>query len=249
MNCPKCGLEQKDGSKECARCGLIFSQYRPLDYSRLLERNTSPDRQDPSFLKRAFSYLFHTKDEIELLYFAGRLVVFVLLLFWSMKFLQSSMENDYAGRSFMHLVNLPFHEAGHIVFRPFGSVMHSLGGTLGQIIMPIVCTLVLLIKTRDTFGASIALWWIGESILDIAPYIDDARSMSLQLLGGNTGASAPYGFHDWNFILTELDLLRYDHLLADAAAICGKLIISISLFWGLILIIKQFRRLNRNLIV
>ncbi len=246
MNCPKCGHEQNDENIECVRCGLIFSQYKPMDYSELLNRSRSEETAEPSIPKRILSYLFHTKDEIEIVYFVGRLIVFIFLFIWSIKFLQSSIESNYVGKSFMHLVNLPFHEAGHIVFRPLGRVMHSLGGSLGQVIMPLICTLVLLIKTRDTFGASIGLWWMGESILDMAPYIDDATSRCLQLLGGNTGFSAPYGFHDWNFVLTELNLLRHDHLIANIAAAGGKLIMCISLLWGLALLIKQFNCLKKQ---
>lgn len=246
MNCPKCGHEQKDENSECLRCGLIFSHYRPLDYRELLAGSRSEETAKSSVPKRIFNYMFHTNDEIEVVYFIGRFIVFIFLFIWSIKFLQSSIDSNYVGKSFMHLVNLPFHEAGHIVFRPLGRVMHSLGGSLGQVIMPLICTLVLLIKTRDTFGASIGLWWMGESILDMAPYMDDARSLSLQLLGGNTGSSAPYGFHDWNFILSELNLLRHDHLIANLTAAGGKLIISISLLWGLVLLIRQFSRLKRS---
>ncbi len=237
MNCPKCQHEQNDENRECVRCGLIFNRYKPLDYDRIL-------RKSPS--KRFFNYIFHTKDKTEVVYFAGRLILLVFLLIWSAKFLLCSIESNYVGKSFMHLVNLPFHEAGHIVFMFTGSVTRSLGGSLGQTIMPLVCMLVLLIKTRDTFGASIALWWAGESILDTAPYINDARSLSLQLLGGNTGASAPYGFHDWNYILTELNLLRHDHLIAGITETSGKFVIVISLIWALVLLAGQFKRLNSN---
>jgi hypothetical protein len=69
--------------------------------------------------------------------------------------------------------------------------------------------------------------------------------MSLQLLGGNTGASAPYGFHDWNFVFSELDLLKYDHLIANIAEMTGKLFMILAMLWGLTLLIKQFRRLNK----
>lgn len=244
MNCPKCKHEQNDENTECTRCGLIFSQYRPRDYQELLKISRSMEIKKSSLFKRIINYVFHTKDEIEVVYFIGRLIVFIFLFIWSLKFLQCSIESNYVGKSFMHLVNLPFHEAGHITFLPFGRVLHSLGGSLGQVIMPLVCTLVLLIKTRDTFGASIGLWWMGESILDMAPYINDARSMSLPLLGGNTGASAPYGFHDWNFVLSELDLLRHDHLIASIAATGGKFVMSISLLWGLTLLIRQLKRLK-----
>jgi len=244
MKCPKCKHEQNDENRECLRCGLIFSKYKPLDYDRILKRRSSCETEERSSLKRIIDYMFHTKDKIEIVYFIGRLIVFIFLFIWSIKFLHSSIESNYVGKSFMHLVNLPFHETGHIVFRPLGRVIHSLGGSLGQVIMPLICTLVLLIKTRDTFGASVGLWWTGESILDMAPYIADARSMSLQLLGGNTGASSPYGFHDWNFILSELNLLKHDHLIANITATGGKLIMSFSLLWGLVLLIKQFRRLK-----
>jgi len=102
----------------------------------------------------------------------------------------------------MHLVNLPFHEGGHVVFSFFGSrLLTSLGGSLMQLIIPLTCAAVLLFRTRDPFGAALAVWWLGESFVDLAPYIADARALSLTLLGGGTGATTPYGFHYWNFIL------------------------------------------------
>jgi len=144
-------------------------------------------------------------------------------------------------QSFMHLVNLPFHEAGHIVFRPFGEFITSLGGSLGQILMPLICLSVLLIKTRDTFGASIAMWWLGESFIDMAPYINDARALQLPLLGGNTGASAPYGFHDWQFILNESGLLERDHLIASLSFSVGVILMAVSFILGGLVLYKQSR--------
>ncbi len=179
-------------------------------------------------------------DEGELPAFTvAKAVLLVLVFLWSLKFLGASIESNYVGRSFMHLVNLPFHEAGHLLFRPFGRVMHSLGGSLGQIIMPLVCTLVLLVRTRDAFGASMALWWTGESVLDIAPYVNDAASMTLPLLGGNTGSSAPYGFHDWNFILNELGLLDKARAIAEVLEAAGKGLMVLALVWGLMAIARQ----------
>lgn len=57
-----------------------------------------------------------------------------------------------------------------------------LGGTLGQVLMPVICLVTFLVKTRDPFGAAVALWWTGENLLDVAPYISDARSLDLVLL-------------------------------------------------------------------
>jgi len=46
------------------------------------------------------------------------------------------MEMTYKVMPFMHLVNLPFHEAGHIIFKAFGRFIIFLGGCLGQLLMP-----------------------------------------------------------------------------------------------------------------
>ena len=102
-------------------------------------------------------------------------------------FIITPLETNYTGESFLHLINLPFHEAGHLLFIPLGRFMTVLGGTLGQILMPLVCLGTFLIKTRDLFGASVALWWTAESFMDIAPYINDARALDLMLLGRGYG--------------------------------------------------------------
>jgi hypothetical protein len=128
-------------------------------------------------------------------------------------------------------VNLPFHEAGHVFFTPFGDFVRTLGGTLGQLIMPMVCCLALLLKTRDPFGAGVALWWFGENFLDIAPYIDDAGTGELPLLGGNTGESTPYGFHDWEYLMTETGRLGQEHALARASQVLGSAIMVVALAW------------------
>jgi hypothetical protein len=110
--------------------------------------------------------------------------------------------------------------------------------------MPLVCLVVLLARTRDPFGASVALWWFGENFLDIAPYINDARSGKLPLLGGTFGHSAPYGFHDWEFIFTESGLLHADNSLASLSHFTGSLIMLVALGWGATLLYSQFARFS-----
>ena len=52
--------------------------------------------------------------------FAGRLFLLALLLRWTVVFLAWPLREDVIGSTFLHLINLPFHEAGHIIFSPFG---------------------------------------------------------------------------------------------------------------------------------
>jgi hypothetical protein len=104
--------------------------------------------------------------------------------------------------------------------------------------MPAICFCVLLFKTRDAFGASVCLWWFGENFLDIAPYINDARSLSLPLVGGKFGDTSPYGFHDWNFILNETGPLAYDHRFAAVAKGIGTLVMAGALAWALVLLFR-----------
>jgi len=248
MQCPKCGFVQPDHYTDCGRCGIIFEKYRRLhDQKPPAEASAAarlePSRQPVEIVKEV---LFYVKPDTNPLIFAGRALFFLVIFIWGLKFIFTPMESNYVFSSFWHLVNLPFHEVGHIVFRPFGRLITSMGGSIAQVLMPLICMGVFLLKTRDTFAASFALWWTGESFMDLAPYINDARSLTLPLLGGNTGRTSPYGFHDWEFILQETKLLRYDHALANLANMAGTMLMVCALAWGGYILYKQYKNLDRK---
>lgn len=163
------------------------------------------------------------------------------LLAWSLAFVSKPVGEGYAMRSFMHLVNLPIHEAGHVFFSPFGDRLTSLGGSLFQLLLPLGLAAHQLLRSRDPLGSAVCLWWHGQNYQDLAPYIADAREMVLPLLGGNTGRTAPYGFHDWNFLLTEQGLLQHDRAIAGAFAAAGSAIMLLSVAWGLAVLLSPRR--------
>jgi hypothetical protein len=109
------------------------------------------------------------------------------------------------------------------------------------LLVPFVCLAVLLWQTRDPFGGAVSFWWFGENFLDIAPYINDARAGVLPLVGGNTGHSSPYGFHDWEFLLTESGLLRYDHILANFSHVFGSLLMALAIAWAGYILFQQYK--------
>ena len=194
-----------------------------------------------SFLQK---FLFFVEPEVNVFYFGGRMIIGLIIFIWGWKFILTPMTTNEVGSSFLHLVNLPFHEAGHIFFRLFGRWMTSLGGTLGQLLIPIICLLAFLVKSKNPFGASVSLWWLGENFMDIAPYINDARNQELMLLGGVTGKEAEYGYHDWEFILNEIGLIRYDHILAHLAYLFGIVLMLLSFAWAGYLLFKQYKHLQ-----
>ncbi len=246
MICPNCKFELDDLSRECPKCGVIFEKYRKPEKKVVKEEKLSAKEmaavvESGGFVREMF---FHVEPDTNPVYFGGRLLLFVVLFVWGLKFIFSTVDSGAVMKSFFHLVNLPFHEAGHILFRPFGRYMTSLGGSLFQLMMPLICMGVFLVSTRDPFAASLSFWWFGQNFLDLAPYINDARRLVLPLLGGNIGKTSPYGFHDWEFILREAGLVHYDRALALFAHKLGIIIMMAAMVWAAYILFKQFKNLD-----
>jgi len=246
MKCPKCDFVQSDRNARCSKCGLTFEKDPNHRVTSLLKRPPQVKEEAGVISDGTFSTdtIFFVEPDVNPFYFAGRVAVFLILFVWGWMFVLKPMSSNYAGQSFLHLVNLPFHEAGHVFFQFFGRWMTSLGGTLGQLLIPLICLSVFLLKSRNPFGAAACLWWFGESFLDIAPYINDARKGELILLGGVTGSEADYGYHDWEYILGEIGLLRYDQTFARLAHGLGVLLILLSLSWAGYLLYRQSKNLD-----
>ncbi len=178
------------------------------------------------------------QHKTEAVYFYGRVVVYVFFLVWGLRLMKTPLNDQMM--SFMHNINLPMHEAGHIIFSFLGNFMGVLGGTIMQLLMPAIVLGSFLVKNRDAFGASLGLWWLGQSFMDNAPYINDARAGELLLLGGVTGKEAP-GYHDWENILGQLGWLQYDHLLAKISFTVGILLMLLAFAWGGYMLYLQFQ--------
>ncbi|MEJ2199847.1 MAG: hypothetical protein P8X63_02360 [Desulfuromonadaceae bacterium] len=239
MDCPKCGHENPENREDCLCCGVIFAKIKTLPDFQDLPPDWEPD-PTAAMVSAKSNILLGQGPENSLVVW-GRALILLGIVIWSGKLMFASIASNTSGESLLHLVNLPFHEAGHMLFRPLGRFFTSLGGTLAQLLVPLICGGTLLLKTRDAFGAAVCIWWFGENFLDIAPYINDARAGVLPLLGGNTGSNSPYGFHDWEYLLTETGLLRHDHLLAQLAHGFGSLLMIAALLWAGFVVYRQFR--------
>src|SRR5258708_32668935 len=131
----------------------------------------------------------------------------------------------------IHLVNRVFHEAGHVIFRLFGSdFMTVAGGTLNQLLMPAILVVAFLWKNRDAFGSAISLLWFGENLVDCAPYINDARSLDLMVITSGTGKEIEG--HDWEYLLTQLGVLNKDVYIAHYVLLTGRVVMILSYIWA-----------------
>jgi hypothetical protein len=136
-------------------------------------------------------------------------------------------------------VHLVFHEAGHVLFSWCGEFMTVLGGSLLQVLMPFLWFLAARFKGRDAFAGALCLWLMGHSLVDVSPYINDARSLQMVLIGGVTGREVEG--HDWEWILTRLDLLHRDVFISRRVLSVGRWIMALSLGWAAIVLVFDFR--------
>ena len=134
------------------------------------------------------------------------------LLFWVYLITDS---DGYAG--ILDNFNLIIHEAGHMIFMPFGRTMHFWGGTLLQCLVPLAF-LFSFWNTKQPAGVAFSGIWLGQNLLNISRYISDARDMILPLLGG--------GIHDWNTILGSMGLVRHCKTIGGLVFLLG---------WGMML--------------
>ncbi len=191
------------------------------------------------FLVMMKSLMFHNNGDQTLPRLMGKAILTCLLIWLTISLLITNRFLIYHQQPFLHLINLPFHEAGHIFFMPFGSFMTYLGGSLLQVLIPFLCLGTFLLKQRDPYAGSVALWWAGESLYDLVPYIDDARRQKLMLLGGFTGRENPDS-HDWFNILKDIGLLQYEHTIANMAAFCGAMMMLAGIVWGGLWILSAY---------
>lgn len=124
--------------------------------------------------------------------------------------------------SFLDLVDLPIHETGHLIFRLFGEFMMIAGGSLFQVILPAVFVGYFW-WNKAPYSAAIVLLWVGQSILNVWVYANDAVVMQLVLTSGFTGSEG--SFHDWNYMLTTLGLINSTSAVAGLIRLIGTLTI------------------------
>jgi len=109
-------------------------------------------------------------------------------------------------------VNLVVHEAGHFFFSWFGQTLMILGGTLGELLVPLLIAAYFFWR-RETAGTAFAAFWFFENFLYVGTYMADARRLALPLVGS--------GEHDWEILFGQWGVLVHDQQIGGVTRAIG----------------------------
>jgi hypothetical protein len=179
--------------------------------------------------ERLRSSLTEVPREVDVTSFWIRVAVLTAATLWSVPIAREDVRTGTIAASAIHFPELLIHEAGHIVFGIFGQYVGVLGGSMMQVVLPLAGALSMLLRRRAPFPASICVWFAGVGFVDFAPYVYDAQSPKLQLLGGGTGRDT---FHDWRFLLDRFDWVRLSKPLGLFTYWVGIGVMLVGLAWG-----------------
>ena len=233
--CPKCRhapLPQDQSlPAACPACGLILAKYGTAPPAPVPTAEGEPSEAEGP-IARVIALFFHIPKSVPKSVWRARALALAVFALWTAWILiDVDIRNGKAGSTFLHMVLLPFHEAGHYaIFRWFGEFIMTLGGTLGQHLMPIVLGASLLLRRHDPFGAALFFWLLGFSTIDMAVYMYDAFDPKLMLLGGMTGAESDG--HDWQNLFGDLGLLKRARGLGLFFGLAGMTMMLAALAWA-----------------
>jgi hypothetical protein len=116
------------------------------------------------------------------------------------------------------LVDLGFHELGHLLTYVFPDVITAAMGSITQVAVPLGLAAYFAFARRDLVASGLCLAWAGTSARDVAVYVADAPYQRLELIGGE---------HDWAFVLgpQHLDALGAAGTIAVVIRVVGVLLL------------------------
>jgi len=138
--------------------------------------------------EKEYSY----KDEVK--HWLPSVIMLPIMIYWVMNRGQYGIIDN---------ADLIIHEGGHLIFYIFGNFIYTLGGTLMQILLPLLIAFYFFMNSYKT-GLQFALLWLGQNLINISVYASDARAHKLNLLGGGRV------YHDWTYLLGKMGILEYD---------------------------------------
>ena len=118
--------------------------------------------------------------------------------------------------------NLALHEAGHPLVGLLSARLAVYGGTLFQLLFPMLCAHHFR-RGRQAPGWAASLLWLADSVMNVGRYMKDARAQQLPLVGG--------GDHDWTEIFSRWGVLAHDVGIGNGTRLLGLALAVYALWW------------------
>ena len=243
--CPKCGHAPLPADQSlpaaCPACGIVLAKFA----SMLTREEREEARAEEVKRTSLAGWLFNVPDAVAKANWYGRIAALVLFGLYTIKiFRDTDIKYGDLGGLFMSKVILPWHEAGHVIFRVFGEFMMFFGGTLAQHLFPIILGVALLVKRRDPFGASLAFWLLGYSMIYTGWYMHDAGDPQAMMVSGKS--SAEDDGHDWVNLFSMMGKWWLLHALGVGIFVArvGQAMMCMGLAWGAYMVWLQKEHLS-----
>lgn len=134
---------------------------------------------------------------------------------------------DPAATSLFGLLDFGIHEFGHLVCGMFGEWIGVAGGSIMQLLIPVLVA-VMFRRQRERMGVAVCGAWLAVALARMAVYMADARELELDLV-----SFGPDGdIHDWNYLFTSLGIIRWDTTIAGLTRTAGWLLVIGSVTYG-----------------
>jgi hypothetical protein len=128
-------------------------------------------------------------------------------------------------------MTLIVHEAGHAAFLwSGGRLLTVAGGTIFQLVVPALVAW-LFWRRRDLFGVTVALFWLGTSLVDAGIYAADARAQLLPRVSPWGGEDDVFA-HDWTYMLMRFGALSRDEVIGARFRALGMTLMPLALAAG-----------------
>lgn len=112
-----------------------------------------------------YGTFFCVPESVSMEAFWARVITRIAFAFWGGYFITAGVDWEIIGSSFMHYINLPFHEFGHVLFMPFGEFMMVLGGSLFQVLLPALLMCVFVFNSAILLPVALCSGGAGRVLL------------------------------------------------------------------------------------
>lgn len=164
-------------------------------------------------------------------YWWARLPLYLWFCYITAKYFDSYQYAMYRMANIINAIDFGIHELGHMLFIPLGTFMTIAGGSIMQVLFPLIWMGVALHR-KWYFAAGLCLVWAGLSLIDVSVYAADAQVRILPLV---TMGSDYDSAHDWYQLLTRLDMLDQTDQVASVIRNSGIVAVWTGLLWSGIL--------------